>query len=85
MGAKFNTILQDIDAVIARDPATKSRTEAILCSSGLHSIVVYRFTHWLWNKNADVLNGLCSNGINRRSVFMKKSAHRLCRIGDCVA
>ena len=51
MEAKFNTILQDVDAVIARDPATKSRTEAILCSSGLHCIIIYRFSHWLWKKN----------------------------------
>ena len=51
MESKFNTILQDVDAVIARDPATKSRTEAILCSSGLHCIIIYRFSHWLWKKN----------------------------------
>lgn len=51
MESKFNTILQDVDAVIARDPATKSRTEAILCSSGLHCIIIYRFSHWLWSKN----------------------------------
>ena len=44
MESKFNTILQDVDAVIARDPATKSRTEAILCSSGLHCIIIYRFS-----------------------------------------
>ena len=45
MESKFNTILQDVDAVIARDPATKSRTEAILCSSGLHCIITVSYTH----------------------------------------
>ena len=44
-------ILQDIDAVTARDPATKNRTEALLCSAGLQAIIVYRFCHWLWKKN----------------------------------
>lgn len=51
MPSENNIILQDIDAVIARDPATKSRTEAILCSSGLHCIIIYRFSHWLWKKD----------------------------------
>ncbi|MBE6458291.1 MAG: serine O-acetyltransferase [Alphaproteobacteria bacterium] len=43
-------ILNDIDAVIARDPATKTRTEALLCSAGLHAIIAYRLTHYLWKK-----------------------------------
>ncbi len=51
MNPKFKMILQDIDAVTARDPATKSRTEALLCSAGLQAIIVYRFCHWLWKKN----------------------------------
>lgn len=51
MKAKFKIILNDIDAVIARDPATKSRTEALLCSSGLHAIIMYRLCHALWKRN----------------------------------
>ena len=44
-------ILEDLDAVIARDPATSSRFQAALFSSGFHAIVLYRFNHWLWQKN----------------------------------
>ena len=51
MKAKFQIILTDIAAVIARDPATKSRTEALLCSSGLHAIIMYRLCHALWKRN----------------------------------
>lgn len=51
MKSKYKMILNDIDAVIARDPATKSRTEALLCSAGLQAIIIYRFTHYLWKKN----------------------------------
>lgn len=47
---KYKLILKDIDAVIARDPATNSRIAAILCSSGLHAILFYRFNHYLWQK-----------------------------------
>lgn len=51
MKPKYKMILNDIDAVIARDPATKTRTEAMLCSAGLHAILFYRFNHYLWSKN----------------------------------
>lgn len=55
MKSKYKTILQDIDAIIARDPATGSRTEALLCSSGLHAIILYRLNHFLWKKNFKLL------------------------------
>ena len=44
-------ILEDLDAVIARDPATSSRSAAALFSSGFHAICCYRLNHWLWQKN----------------------------------
>ena len=51
MKSKYKIILSDLDAVLARDPATRSRTEALLCSSGVHAIILYRFNHYLWRKN----------------------------------
>ena len=48
MKVNFKTIQQDIDAVVARDPATRSRLEAVICSSGLHCIMFHRLNHWLW-------------------------------------
>ncbi len=51
----FNCFLDDIDAVIQRDPATRSRTEAFLCSSGVHAILCYRLNHFLWKKNFKLL------------------------------
>lgn len=51
MESNFKMIQQDIDAVLARDPATKSKLEAILCSSGFHAVVFHRFNHWLWQNN----------------------------------
>lgn len=60
MNQKFKTILQDIDAVSARDPATGSRFEALLCSSGLHAILCYRFNHFLWRKNFRLLSRVLS-------------------------
>ena len=50
MKSKFKIILNDIDALIARDPATNSRIEALLCSAGLQAIIAHRANHWLWKK-----------------------------------
>lgn len=48
MNPKYKLILQDLQAVIDRDPATRSKTEAVICSSGFHAILIYRVAHWLW-------------------------------------
>ena len=48
MNLKYKYFLQDLDAIMARDPATRSKTEALICSSGLHAILIYRFSHFLW-------------------------------------
>jgi serine O-acetyltransferase len=50
-GKNKSLILSDLDAVVARDPATRSRFEAALFSSGFHAVLCYRFHHWLWQKN----------------------------------
>lgn len=60
MQSNYKIILNDIDAVIARDPATSSRTEALLCCSGLHAIILYRFNHFLWKKNFKLLSRIIS-------------------------
>ena len=51
MNSNYKIILQDIQAVIDRDPATRSKLEAVLCSSGLHAIIIYRGAHYLWKHN----------------------------------
>lgn len=60
MKSKFKIILSDAEAVIARDPATSSKTEAFLLSSGLHAIIFYRLNHWLWNRNWKITSRLIS-------------------------
>ncbi len=39
---------EDLDAAIARDPATGSRLEMALASPGLHAIWTHRVAHRLW-------------------------------------
>ncbi|MFW0776753.1 MAG: serine O-acetyltransferase [Rickettsiales bacterium] len=44
----FKKIVNEIDSVFARDPAARSRLEVFLCYPGLHAILLYRFSNWLW-------------------------------------
>ncbi len=47
----FKTIRDDIQSVLDRDPAARSRLEILLCYSGLHALWSHRLTHWLWQHN----------------------------------
>ncbi len=42
-------IREDVNTVLERDPAAKSRLEVFLCYSGLHAVWFYHINHWLWN------------------------------------
>ncbi|MDE7163916.1 MAG: serine O-acetyltransferase [Clostridiales bacterium] len=44
----FAAIKRDLNAVMLRDPATKNRLEAALCSSGFHALVMYRLFHFFY-------------------------------------
>ncbi len=44
----FASIRKDLDSVLERDPAARSRLEVLLVYSGLHAIWAHRITHWLW-------------------------------------
>jgi serine O-acetyltransferase len=39
---------RDIDAVLARDPAARSRLEVVLLYPGFHALVLHRVSHRLW-------------------------------------
>ncbi len=46
----FKRINEDIDAIVERDPAARSRFEVWLCYSGLHALMVYRIAHAFWRR-----------------------------------
>ena len=41
---------EDLDNVLARDPAARSRLEVFLVYPGVHAVWAYRFAHFLWNR-----------------------------------
>lgn len=51
----FKRMLQEIDAVFARDPAARSRLEIIFCYPGFHALVLHRLAHKLWRNNWKLL------------------------------
>lgn len=44
------SIRENIETILNKDPAARSKLEVILCYPGFHAITVHRFAHWLWQK-----------------------------------
>jgi serine O-acetyltransferase len=45
----FARIREDIDSIMERDPAARSRLEVLLCYPGLWSVWIQRISHVLWH------------------------------------
>jgi len=39
---------EDISCVFDRDPAARSHFEVLTTYPGVHAMIIYRFSHWLW-------------------------------------
>ena len=57
----FKRLLDDIDSVIERDPAARSRAEVILCYPGFHAILFYRLANMAWRSKFYLLGRFISN------------------------
>jgi serine O-acetyltransferase len=42
-------VLEDLDAMVASDPATTSRVDAVVSSGGFHAVAAHRVAHRLWD------------------------------------
>src|SRR5690349_20416682 len=51
----FKSIRQQLDSVIARDPAARSRFEVLLTYPGVHALFFHRPAHWLYNHHRPLL------------------------------
>lgn len=45
----FTRLKEDIDAIMNRDPAARSRIEVLTCYPGLHAVLFHRVAHCCWN------------------------------------
>lgn len=49
------SIRDEIESIMARDPAARSRLEVVLCYAGFHAVMIHRSAHWLWQRDLRVL------------------------------
>ena len=56
----FKHFAEDIDSIIARDPAARSRLEVALTYPGFHAILAHRLSHALWARGWRVLGRIVS-------------------------
>jgi len=47
----FSRLHSDIQCILDRDPAARSKWEVLTCYPGLHALVMHRGAHWLWKRN----------------------------------
>lgn len=45
----FTHLREDIDCILERDPAARSRWEVLTCYPGLHALSLHRLAHVAWN------------------------------------
>ncbi|SPK72768.1 Serine acetyltransferase [Cupriavidus taiwanensis] len=44
----FSRLKEDIDTIMLRDPAARSRLEVLTCYPGLHAVLLHRLAHACW-------------------------------------
>src|SRR5258708_26183039 len=57
----FKLLGEEIDAILARDPAARSRTEVVLCYPGLHAVVLHRLANAAWRHDWKLFGRLISH------------------------
>ena len=53
-------IMEDIRCIRERDPAARNIVEILVTYPGLHAIIFYRISHWLWNARFKLLARIIS-------------------------
>jgi serine O-acetyltransferase len=57
----FDTLKEDIRSVFDRDPAARTSFEVITTYPGIHALIGYRLSHWLWCRQFKWLARVVSN------------------------
>ncbi len=50
----FDTLREDIQAILDRDPAARGRFEVLTCYPGLHALWLHRISHAFWKTEASI-------------------------------
>src|SRR5437763_7344168 len=46
----FQSLRDEIDVTLVRDPAARSRLAVVLCYPGFQALLYFRLAHWLWQR-----------------------------------
>ena len=57
----FQRLREDIDCILERDPAARSRFEVLTCYPGLHALIWHRLSHACWMRGAHWLGRFLSH------------------------
>ena len=77
----FEKLRGDIDCILERDPAARSRWEVLTCYPGLHAIYVHKLARWFWLRGLHWLGRFVSH-LGRWLTGIE--IHPGARIGSCV-
>jgi serine O-acetyltransferase len=56
----IRTIREDVKVIYERDPAARTTLEILICYPGLHALLIYRFSHFLWNHRLKLVGRVLS-------------------------
>ena len=77
----FSRLRSDVQCILDRDPAARSRWEVLTCYPGLHAVLLHRLAHGCWNIGFKWLGRFISH-ISRW--FTGIEIHPAAKIGDRV-
>ncbi|BDU52522.1 serine O-acetyltransferase [Limnohabitans sp. INBF002] len=77
----FSRLRSDVQCILDRDPAARSRWEVLTCYPGLHAVLLHRLAHGFWNMGFKWLGRFVSH-ISRW--FTGIEIHPAAKIGDRV-
>jgi serine O-acetyltransferase len=77
----FHKLKADIDCILERDPAARSRWEVLTCYPGLHAIYIHKLAHWCWRNGLRWLGRFTSH-LGRFLTGIE--IHPGAKIGSCV-
>lgn len=53
-------IKEDIQIALEKDPAARNIFEVLICYPGVHALIAYRVSHWLWNNGFQLMGRIIS-------------------------
>src|SRR5437868_7172644 len=77
----FDRLRGDIECILERDPAARTKWEVLTCYPGLHAIWIHRLAHWFWLHELRWLGRYASHIFSWMTAY---EIHPGAKIGSCV-